>query len=179
MVIKVLIALVVIAVVFVIVVSTRPPAFRYTRSTSISAPASVVFAQVNDLHKWEAWSPWAKMDPNAKSTFAGPSAGTGAAMSWAGNRNVGEGRMTITESRPSEFIRFRLDFLKPFAATNTGEFTFQPQGSQTLVTWSMFGPNSFMGKAVNLFINCEKMVGGQFEKGLADLKSVSEASAKK
>jgi len=179
MLIKILIVVAVLAIALVILVSTRPSNFRVTRTGTIAAPPSVVFAQVNDLHKWEAWSPWVKMDPTAKSSYEGPSAGTGAVMRWAGNRNVGEGSMTITESRPSEFIRFKLEFLKPFAATNTAEFTFQPQGNQTVVTWSMFGVSNFMSKAIGLFINCDKMVGDQFEKGLADLKSVSEASSLK
>jgi len=160
--------------VFVVVVSTRPSEFRITRTAAISAPAAAVFAQVNDLHRWKAWSPWAKMDPNAKEVHEGPAAGAGAKMSWSGNNKVGEGSMTITESRPNDFVRFRLEFLKPFAATNTAEFTFKPQGNQTVVTWSMFGHNNFMGKAMGLIMNCDKMVGGQFEKGLAQLKSVAE-----
>ena len=114
------------------------------------------------------------MDPNAKEVHEGPAAGAGAKMSWSGNNKVGEGSMTITESRPNDFVRFRLEFLKPFAATNTAEFTFKPQGNQTVVTWSMFGHNNFMGKAMGLIMNCDKMVGGQFEKGLAQLKSVAE-----
>jgi carbon monoxide dehydrogenase subunit G len=127
---------------------------------------------VNDFHNWQAWSPWAKMDPTAKNSFAGTPSGEGALFSWAGNNKVGEGRMTIMESRPSESIRIKLEFLKPFQATNTAEFTFQPTGEGTLVTWSMSGKNSFMAKAVVLVMNCDKMVGGQFEQGLANLKDV-------
>ena len=95
-------------------------------------------------------------------------------MAWAGNKNVGEGRMTIIESRPNELVRFKLEFFKPFRAVNTAEFTFKPQGGETTVTWSMFGANNFMAKAVNLVINCDKMVGGQFEQGFANLKEVLE-----
>ena len=179
MIIYILIALAAIIVIFVIMVALQPAEFRIVRSASISAPPAVVFAQVNDLHKWQEWSPWAKMDPAAKNTFEGPPAGTGAAFRWAGNNKVGEGTMTITESRPSELIRFKLEFLEPFKATNTAEFTFKPEGNQTAVTWSMFGKNNFMAKAFGLFVNCDKMVGGQFEKGLADLKSLAEAAGKK
>ena len=175
---KTLIALAVIIVVFLIIVATRPADFRVTRSATIAAPPSVVFAQVNDFHKWEAWSPWAKIDPAMKQTYEGPSAGKGAVYSWAGNKEVGEGRMTITESRPSELIVIKLEFFKPFAALNTTEFTFQPEGNQTLVTWVMTGKNNFMAKAMCLFMNMEKMVGGDFEKGLASMKAVAETAPK-
>jgi hypothetical protein len=135
-----------------------------------------VFAQVNDLHKWGAWSPWAKLDPAMKIAYAGAPTGTGAIQTWAGNKEVGEGRVTIVESRPSELIRFRLEMFKPFAATNAVEFSFKPEGNLTVVTWSMTGQNNFIAKAVGLFMDCEKMVGGQFEQGLAQLKLVAEAA---
>jgi polyketide cyclase/dehydrase/lipid transport protein len=134
---------------------------------------------VNDFHNWEAWSPWAKLDPAAKATFEGPSAGTGAIFKWAGNKEVGEGSMTITESRPSDLIRIKLEFLRPFEATNSAEFTFKPEGNRTAVTWSMEGKNNFIAKAVCLFMNMDKMVGGQFEQGLAQMKDVVEAAPKK
>lgn len=175
---KILIAIAAIVVVFVIVVAIQPSEFRITRKATISAPAPAVFAQVNDFHNWEAWSPWAKLDPAAKTTFEGPSAGTGAIFRWAGNKEVGEGSMTITESRPPDLIRIKLEFLKPFAAINTTEFTFTPEGDQTAVTWSMAGKNNFIAKAVCLFMNMDKMVGGQFEKGLVNMKSVVETASK-
>ncbi len=171
-------AVAVIVVVLIVIVSMRPDEFRIVRSASISAPPAVVFAQVNDLHKWQEWSPWAKLDLTVKNTFEGPSAGTGAIFSWAGNNKVGEGRMTITESHPDDLVRFKLEFLKPFKANNTAEFTFRPEGNQTVVTWRMSGQNNFMCKVVGLFMNCDKMVGGDFEKGLASLRSVSEAAKK-
>jgi hypothetical protein len=177
MLINILIALVVIVVVFIIIVAMRPSEFRVTRSTVISALPPEIFAGVNDLHQWLAWSPWEKIDPALKRTFEGPPAGTGASYSWVGNNKVGEGRMTITESRPHELVRFRLDFLKPFKGTNVAEFTFEPEGAQTVVTWSMTGKYNFVIKAFSLFMNCDKMIGGQFEKGLADLKSITEAAA--
>jgi len=175
---KILIGLAVIVVVFVVIVALQPSEFRVVRSATISAPPPAIFAEVNDFHKWEAWSPWAKLDPAAKSSFDGPAAGTGAIFNWSGNNEVGEGSMTITESRPSDLIRIKLDFTKPFEATNTTEFTFKPEGNQTVVTWSMFGENNFMAKAFGLLMNMDKMVGGDFEKGLAQLKSVMEAALK-
>jgi hypothetical protein len=178
MLIKILIGLVVVIGVFAAIVAMRPSDFRVERSAVVSAPAPVVFAQVNDLHNWDAWSPWAKLDPAAKQTFDGPRAGTGAAFAWAGNNQVGEGRMTITESRPNELVRFRLDFVKPFAGTNTAEFSFKPQGDKTAVTWSMSGRQNFMAKAICMFMSMDKMVGGQFDQGLAQMKSVAEAANK-
>ena len=175
---KVLLAIVVVVAVLAVVVATRPSTYRIQRSIHLAAPPEVTYAQVVSLHRWEAWSPWAKLDPAAKSTYEGPAAGVGAIFRWAGNNQVGEGSMTIMESRPAELVRFRLDFLKPFKVTNTAEFTFQPDGGQTVVTWSMTGKSSFICKAVGLFMNMDKMIGGQFEKGLADLKSVSEAAGK-
>jgi len=175
---KILIAIAAIVVVFVVVVAIQPSEFRIVRSATISAPAPAVFAQVNDFHNWEAWSPWAKVDPAMKQAYEGPPAGTGAIYTWAGNDQVGEGRMTLTESRPSDLIRIKLEFLKPFAATNTAEFTFKPEGNQTVVTWSMAGENNFVAKAVHLFMNMDKMVGGDFEKGLARMRAVVEAAPK-
>jgi uncharacterized protein YndB with AHSA1/START domain len=175
---KILIGLVVIVVVFVVIVALQPSDFRVERTATISAPASDVFAQVNDFHNWEAWSPWAKLDPAAKNSFEGPSAGTGAIFKWSGNGEVGEGTMTITESRPSDLIKLKLDFVKPFEGTNAVEFTFKPEGNQTVVTWSMSGRKNFISKAICLFMSMDKMVGGQFEKGLADMKSVVENGRK-
>ena len=170
----ILIAVAAIVVLFLIIVSLKSSDFRITRLGRIGAPINVVFENVNDLHKWEAWSPWAKLDPNAKNSFDGPVEGVGASMAWAGNNKVGEGRMTITESRPNERVQFKLEFFKPFTATNTAEFTFKSEGNQTEVTWSMSGKNNFMMKAVGMFMNCDKMIGAQFEQGLASLNSVSQ-----
>lgn len=172
-----IIILVAIAViVFILAVAKQPSEFCITRMNTISAPASAVFVQVNDLQKWEAWSPWAKLDPNATNAFEGPESGTGASMSWSGNNKVGSGKMTIIESSPNDLIRFKLEFFKPFKATNTAEFTFKSEGNNTTVTWSMTGTNNFMGKAMGLIMNCDKMVGGQFEQGLASIKSIMEAA---
>jgi Polyketide cyclase / dehydrase and lipid transport len=173
---KILIAVAGIIVVLAVIVALQPSEFRVARSATMSAPAPTVFAQVNDFHKWEAWNPWGKIDPAMKQAYEGAPAGTGAIYTWAGNNEVGEGRMTIIESHPGELIRVKLEFFKPFAATNTAEFTFKPEADQTVVTWSMVGEKNFMAKAIHLFINMDKMIGGQFEKGLAQMKSVVEAA---
>jgi polyketide cyclase/dehydrase/lipid transport protein len=178
MLLKILIAAAVIIVALVVMVALQPGDFRVARSIAVSAPPPPVFAQVNDFHKWEAWNPWGKIDPAMKQTYAGASAGPGAIYNWAGNNEVGEGRMTITESRPSELVRIKLEFFKPLAATNTAEFTFTPEGNQTRVTWTMFGEKNFMAKAIHLFMNMDKMIGGQFEKGLAEMKAIVEGAPK-
>jgi len=179
MLIKILIALGFLVVVFVVIVALRPAEFRVERSTRIAAPPAAVFAQVNDFHHWDAWSPWAKIDPAMTKAYSGASAGTGAIYSWQGNAQVGEGRMTIMESRPGEMVRIKLEFMKPFAATNTAEFLFMARDNQTEVTWTMTGVSNFMMKAVGLFVSMDKMVGGDFEKGLAQLKAVAESAAKR
>lgn len=174
---KILVVLALVVVGFVVVVLLQPAEFKVERSAVIDAPAPVVFEQLNDLHKWNDWSPWSKLDPNSKVTFDGPVAGVGAGFAWAGNNEVGEGHMTITESTPNELIRMKLEFVKPFEATSTTEFTLEPQGEGTKVTWSMSGRNNFMGKAVSLFMDCDKMVGDQFEQGFDNLKSVAKKSS--
>ena len=160
---------------FLIAVSMQPNEFRISRSAKMNAPPSAVFAQVNDYHNWDAWSPWAKLDPNAKVTFEGPTSGTGATFTWSGNDKVGTGRQTIVESRPDELVRIKLEFERPMKGTSTADFALKPEGDQTLVTWSMFGTNNFMGKAVSLFMDCDKMVGSEFEKGLANMKAIVES----
>jgi hypothetical protein len=176
---KILIGIVAILAIFAVVVAFQPANFQVVRSATIAAEPATVFPEVNDFHKWNAWSPWAKIDPAMKQTHEGAPAGTGAVYSWAGNSEVGEGRMTITESRPNELVRIKLDFIKPFAATNMTEFTFKPQGTQTLVTWNMTGEKNFISKAMCMFMDMDKMVGGDFEKGLAALKSIAESRARK
>jgi hypothetical protein len=171
----ILLALVFIAIIFLVVIAGRPDEFIVSRSTKISASPGKVFPHVNDLHKWQAWSPWVKLDPNAKNSFAGADSGTGAAMSWDGNKKVGAGRMTIIESAPNDLIRFKLEFVRPFKATNTAEFAFKPEGNQTVVTWSMTGKSNYFFKAFSLFVNCDNMVGEDFEKGLAAMKSIAES----
>lgn len=178
MLLKILIGIAVIVILLVIFIATRPNTFSYTRSATMSASPAAVFAHVNDFHKWEAWSPWAKMDPNAKSVFEGPSSGVGAKFHWDGDRNVGAGNMTITESVPNDHIRIRLEFIRPFAGVNDTLFTFKPTGDKTNVNWTMSGKYNFMSKAVGLIVDCEKMVGTQFEKGLVNMEAVAKAESK-
>ena len=155
-----------------IYVNIQPETFKVTRSAVVSGSPAEVFAQVNTLKHWNAWSPWARMDPNAINSYEGPESGVGSAMSWAGNKEVGAGTMTIIESRASELVKLRLDFLKPFKATSTAELSFSPEGAGTKVTWSMTGTNNFIGKAISCVMDCDKMVGGQFEAGLRNMGEV-------
>lgn len=170
--------LVAIVAVFAVVVAMQPSEFRVTRSATMAAPPAEVFAQVNDFHKWDAWSPWLKVDPAATTSFKGAPEGKGAVFAWSGNSEVGEGSMTITESRPNDLIRIRLDFVKPMEGTSDAEFTFKPEGGKTVVTWSMSGQNNFMGKAICMVMNMDKMIGGKFEEGLAGMKAVVEGTKK-
>lgn len=174
---KVAIALAVAAAGLAAVVAMQPSRFRITRSAAITAPAERLFAQVNDLRRWEAWSPWLEGDPGARTAYEGPPAGPGAVFTWSGNRNVGEGRMTITESRPDEIVRLRLDFMRPMSSTSTAEFTFSPDGNQTLVTWRMSGDKNFLAKAVHMAIDMDKMIGARFDEGLAQMKAIAEGKA--
>lgn len=167
-----------IVVVFLIVVAMQPSDFRIERSATMRAPAPAAFAQVNDFQNWRAWSPWEKVDPALKRQYDGPKAGTGAVYAWQGNKDVGEGRMTITDSKPAELVRIRLEFFKPFAATNQAEFRFKPASTDTTaVTWTMTGQNNFLSKAICLFVDMDRMVGGMFEQGLNQMKTVVERSS--
>jgi hypothetical protein len=177
MLVKILIGVAVVLAALAAYVATRPSEFAITRSAVFAAPAGAVFAQVNELRKWKAWSPWAKKDPQAKESYAGPGAGRGASMSWAGNGEVGEGRMTVVESRPNELVRFKLEFFKPFAATSSAEFAFKEEGGRTALTWTMRGQNNFIGKAMCLVFDMDKMVGGDFEQGLAGIRQIVEAKS--
>jgi hypothetical protein len=173
----ILAAVAAVVVVFLVVVAMQPAAFRIARSATITAPPVAVFEEVNDLRRWEAWSPWAKIDPACKITYDGAPSGVGAIMSWSGNSKVGEGRMTITDSRPDDRIRIKLEFFRPFKATNTAEFTFTPHVDETAVTWTMTGERNFMCKGFSLFCDIDEMVGKDFDKGLSQLKSVVQSSA--
>jgi uncharacterized protein YndB with AHSA1/START domain len=161
-----------------IVVATRPSAFRVARSITIDAAPEHAFALVSDFHEWPAWSPYEKLDPGMKKTFEGPRAGTGAIYGYSGNAKVGAGRMTIEKSVAASLISIRLEFEKPFRVTNQGTFTFERQGSGTKVTWAMEGQNGFLFKAFSLVMNMDKLVGTEFERGLAMLKTLSEGAAR-
>lgn len=160
---------------FVIMVALQPADFRITRSATINAPAETIFPLINDLHNWAAWSPWDKLDPTMKKTHDGSAAGVGASYHWNGNNKVGEGRMTITESRAPSHIGLKLEFLRPMRATNQTVFTLTSGSNGTTVEWAMTGKNNFVAKAFCMFMNMDKMVGKDFEKGLAQLKAVAEA----
>jgi hypothetical protein len=174
MLLPVLALLAVLVIGFLVFVSTRPSTFRYTRKLAIAAPAAELFDQINDLRKFQDWNPWAKKDPQCQVIFSGPPSGVGCSYEWKGNKDVGEGTMTIIESQAPGLMRARLEFRKPFAATNTAEFTFTPEGGQILVTWSMSGDCNFLSKLFNVIIDCDKMVGKDFEQGLANLKALAE-----
>lgn len=172
----ILLALGITAIVFFVLLIGRPDDFKVARSATIAASPATVFEQVNDFHKWEAWSPWAKLDPACKNSYSGAVAGRDAGFAWDGNKKVGAGRMTITDSQAAELIRINLEFLRPFEATSTTEFTFKQQGSRTEVTWTMFVKNNLMSKVFGLFADCDTMVGKDFEKGLASMKAVVEGA---
>lgn len=157
-------------------VALQPADFTVSTTATIPAPPAVVFDHVNTLSKWEAWSPWAKLDPNATKTYDGPAAGTGAASSWSGNDEMGAGTMTITDSKPTEHIAMRLDFTRPMAATNTTAFDFKPADGGTAVTWSMSGTNGFIGKVFFLLLGVEKQLKSQFDEGLANLANAVKAA---
>ena len=176
---KILIALIVIVAAFAIMVATRPAEFHIERSIAVMAPTGSVFAQVNDLHAWAAWSPWEKLDPKMEKTYGGPPFGLGATYAWRSDSGkVGQGRMTIERSDVPSLVVVKLEFIKPFAATNTVTFSFHATAEGTKVTWAMDGRNGFMGKSFALLMNMDKTVGGDFERGLAGLKAVAEAAPK-
>jgi hypothetical protein len=159
---------------FLGLVAMQPSTFHIERSITMAAPPEKVFEQINDLRKWDAWSPWAKLDPSAKYAYEGPQSGAGAITHWAGNDQVGEGSMTIVESKPHEVVKLELVFLKPMQDTATSEFHFKPEGEKTVVTWTMDGEKNFMEKMVCLFMDMDKMVGGSYEEGLGNIKKIVE-----
>ena len=162
---------------FLVYASMQPTSMRIERSLEMNAPASAIFPLINDFHQWAVWSPWEKMDPNLKRTFSGPDAGVGATYQWAGNKKVGEGRMTIMESRPPEWLNVKLEFLKPWKATNQSMFRLEPAEAGTKVVWAMEGERNFMMKAMGVFMNMEKMIGKDFDAGLAAMKAAVEKPA--
>ncbi len=172
----ILLALAIVAILLVTIVAGRPDEFVVSRSTRIFAPPERIFPQVNELRNWEAWNPWGRLDPNCRIIYDGPPAGVGASYSWSGNNKVGEGRNTITQSQPNRFVSFRLEFFRPIAGTNAAQFTFEPDDGQAVVTWTMSGKYNWFSKAFGLLVNCDKMIGDQFEKGLAQMKTLVEAT---
>ena len=171
----ILIALVIVVAGLAVVIALQPATFRVTRTATIAAAPADVFALVNDFHNWDAWSPWAKLDPAMKTSYAGSPSGQGAVYSWVGNSDVGEGSMTITDSQPASRVNIRLEFIKPFASVADNLFEFAPAAAGTTVTWTMSGDNNFLSKAFCLFTGgMDGMIGPDFEKGLAQMKAVAE-----
>ena len=173
--------LVIIAVVIAIIIAivlilamTKPDTFRVERAATVNAPAEKVFPLISDFRQWMNWSPWEGRDPAMKRSYSGAERGKGAVYAWEGNKNVGCGCMEILEASSPSKIVIKLDFLKPFEAHNTAEFTMLPQGGATSVVWVMHGPAPFMSKVMHVFMNMDRMIGKDFEAGLANLKTISE-----
>jgi hypothetical protein len=172
---KILLGFVAIIALFLAYAASRPADFRVERSATLAGSPGAFFAQVNDHHKFNAWNPFLKVDPNVKTTYSGPDSGVGAACSWDGNSNIGAGSSTITESKPGELVRMRMDWKRPMEGMGTVDFTFKPVGDKTVVTWAMYGKNGFLGKVVSVFMDCDKMCGPPFEQGLADLGKIANS----
>jgi len=172
---KILIGLGGLFAIVLVAAAMRPGHFRVERSATLAASPDVLFGHVNDHRKFNVWNPWMKLDPAAKNTYSGPPSGVGAVCSWEG-KQAGAGSATITESKPGELVRMRMDWKEPMAGTSTVDFTFKPVGDKTVVTWAMYGDQNFPCKVMSLFMDCEKVCGPQFEKGLADLGKVAEAA---
>lgn len=172
-----LLFLLIVIVGFVVFVATRPAMFRVERSATIGAPPAGVYAEIADFHRWPNWSPWEHLDPAMNRSLSGAESGTGAVYEWNGNDKVGQGRMTITGTQPDEQVAIKLEFIKPFQSTCVTTFDLKPAPEGTRVTWTMEGRNNFVAKAMGIFMPMDKMVGGDFEKGLGSLKQVAEHAA--
>lgn len=155
----------------------QPDDFRIQRSATVKAPPERIYPLIADLRAWGPWSPWEKKDPAMKRTFTGPESGVGAAYAWDGDKNVGSGKMTILDTNAPAKVVIKLEFLTPFEATHTAEFTLQPQGESTTINWAMYGKNNFLSKLIGVFMDMEKMVGPDFESGLAGIKALVEKPA--
>jgi hypothetical protein len=176
---KLLLGVAVLVVALCGVIALRPSTYTVQRTATLKASPDIAFALVNDFHHWGEWSPWDKLDPNQKRTFEGAPTGTGAIYGWSGNDQVGEGRMTIEESKANELVRIKLEFLRPWASTNSTTFTFSPAAEGVSVTWKMEGHNDFMGKAFSLVMDMDAMLGKDFDNGLASMGKAAEAEARK
>jgi hypothetical protein len=172
---KIVAIVIVIAIAAVLLfAATRPDTFQVQRTATIQAPPEKIFPLINDFNRWNAWSPWEKKDPGMKRTFGTITAGKGAMYAWDGNKDVGQGSMEITESVAPSRLMIRLSFVRPFEAHNNVEFSLEPKGAVTQVTWTMNGPVPYISKIIHMFINIDRMVGGDFETGLASLKAIAE-----
>lgn len=176
---NILIAIAAALVVLLVVIATRPSTYRVSRAVTIAAPPSVVYAQIVDFHRWDAWSPWAHLDPAMKTTYTGPASGPGAAYAWTGNDKVGEGKMLITGAKPNQEVNIKLDFIKPFEGTSSTGFLLDPASGGTKVTWNTSGENNFVMKAFSLVHDTDGEIAKEFDQGLTQMKAVSEAEAKR
>jgi len=167
---------VVLIIALLIYAATKPDVFRVQRSIGIKAPAAAIFPLLNDFQQWSVWSPYEKLDPGMKRSYSGASSGKGAVYEWNGNSKAGEGRMEITDSSPPSRVSLSLDFIRPFIAHNLVDFTLEPAGDITNVTWEMHGPSPYVAKVMQIFFDMDTMVGRDFETGLANLKSTVEKS---
>src|SRR2546430_6898076 len=171
---KIALVIVVLVAALLVYAATRPDALHVQRAASIKAPPEKIFPLINDFHSWASWSPWEKLDPAMRRTNSGAAMGQGAVYEWEGNAKVGKGRMEITEVSPPTKVTVKLDFLKPIEGHNIAEFTLEPQGDSTSVTWVMRGPAPFLSKFIQVFISMDSMIGKEFETGLGNLKSIAE-----
>ncbi|MCI0570992.1 MAG: SRPBCC family protein [Myxococcaceae bacterium] len=176
---KILIGVVVVLGVLAAFIASRPSVSKVERSATFAAPADIAYTLVSDFHRWGEWSPWDKLDPNQKHTYEGAAAGVGAITTWEGNDKVGKGKMAITGATPNESLTIELEFIEPWASKNNTTFTFKAAEANTTVTWTAEFQNNFMSKAMGLFMDMDTMIGADFEKGLAAMKTVAEAEAKK
>ena len=171
---KILLGVMAVIAAILIFAATKPDIFRVQRAAGIKAPPEKIFAIINDFKRWDAWSPWEKKDPAMKRTFGATTDGKGAVYAWEGNKDVGQGRMEIADSVAPSKVTLKLDFMKPFEAHNIVEFTLEPKGDVTAVTWAMQGPTPYFAKIIHVFMDMDSMVGKDFETGLANLKAVAE-----
>ncbi len=174
---RIVVVLVAVLVLFAVYVQMRPNTYVVERSATIAAPPAVVYAEVSDFHRWKNWSPWEKLDPAMKTDFQGPESGVGATYHWVGNKQVGEGSMKITEADPDSKVVIDLEFIQPFKSSSTTTLSLTPEGDGTRVSWSMAGNHNFVSKLMCTFMSMDKMIGPDFEKGLAQLGTAATAAA--
>ena len=171
---KILLVIALLIVVVLVIAAFKPSDFNVQRTATIQASPEKIFPLINDYHNWPQWSPWEKLDPNMKRTMTGPQSGTGAVYEWEGNSKAGQGRMEITESVPSSKVGIKLDFIKPMEGHDQVQFNLQQSGNATTVTWTMTGPMSYPAKVMTVFVSMDKMIGSDFETGLANMKAAAE-----
>ncbi|QTN27585.1 SRPBCC family protein [Rhodoferax sp. AJA081-3] len=174
---KIVVGLLAAIALLLIFAATRPDSFRVERRIALQADPAKVYALLNDFHHFPSWSPWQSLDPSMKVTYSGAASGQGAVYEWSGNDAVGAGRMEILKTVPNTSVTVKLDFLKPFEARNTAEYTVAAAGGTTTVTWAMYGPSPFISKVMGVFVSMDSMIGKDFERGLANLKAVAEKPA--